>query len=1348
MSDKTIIFDDENLNNSNVPSSIIFDDEKLDDDTIEEDAIDTTSNVIVFDDDQDDVTVEEDTTTKVDDQVDPMALAFVDPDPAEVTEDGSEITPDTGYFAKPKEDTFGGGPSEFVGSAVGAILSAPFQAAEFVGQLVAPETTKAITDTITDIDEKLKIKSPAYRATIDELQGASLGEMSQELSRIPSYFIGGKLFKEGAQRGVKALTKSDKGKKTVGLFGAGTGAVVADVFTRREDETHIGDIAKIVNDADIVENEYLKKALELSSELSIDPSDTAVQKRVKQFQESIAAAGLTTGAIKTILLTFKYTPKVLKFGLDKLKAKKQAIDDDILDEIPDATNARITSSEVVETIPERGKDVEYKQRNKVTQIIGKVNTKLGRIFSNTAALPKEIYKAAIERSRADKAFTLSVKDNVEQLQKAQKDDGVSDEALSKYINNNIDDGLSEGVRKKADEIKTLIADNEYKINKMLGLKGKNQVGLGFNDGDVYFTRSFEANNNPKFLKEINKAIEGESMDADFIRRVEGARRYFRSLNVNKDGTPSMTDDEVDGAIKVLVQRLAGKSDDSSLINKIWNDADGNQISNLSNQAAKVLKARKKLDKPILDLLGERKDPYAKISSTLTNQNRLMSEISYLSQVDSFFKKNAGKEVELGGLVPKLLGGARDTTGVKFGAAGSRETDSLYDLSKNSIGRFGGSSNMLKDIYVSPQMYNYVKNGLDLFDPKNRSSWLNGSIGRMLSQVSAFGQATQTILDIPAYAINTYGAFQSLASNGLLFNPKNAIAAKDAVLLMSEQLKTFRNDNKFTKAAIRKLERLKSKGVIDTDLTSEMISNNINVYGKDISSRGSKAGRAYSKFMEKASAAYGAPDTYAKLVAFEAEYAILKKTFPRMKGESAKAFDDRIFDMAADRVRDTMPSYAVASPIARTLSRLPIGTYALFPSEMVRTTKNTLKYGVSDTLKGLASGNVRQVASGIRRLTGLGVTATGVDYYINNNNEQLGVTPITDRVLTVLAPDWGKNSKRLHSQGLVKDEDGIIRTRYINSASIDAQDYMKVPARAIVGKLLAGEKVSDFELNEVMKGMVTSVVGPYTNPKFVYEGIYNILQKDFYSDVPEEQGFSTENFKRAALEIAKTLEPGTSQAVRRYIQALTSEEIRETGKGINRSGFPQTSDDVETWLTTGVRPVTVDVKKAMGFNLSKDIKSIKSTRDAFIQYLGKLDDQPYTSALRQDILNKYKNLQDKKFRAMQKLSDKVDLFKQTPYEELKTDKKTGDAAYEDKEFGLATVLDAATSGFMYDVPDEILYANTLREGLKDPKGGVFVADDLSNDQGLFNLIQNKSFKNTLISDLAKEYGRYTGRKLKE
>ena len=87
-------------------------------------------------------------------------------------------------------------------------------------------------------------------------------------------------------------------------------------------------------------------------------------------------------------------------------------------------------------------------------------------------------------------------------------------------------------------------------------------------------------------------------------------------------------------------------------------------------------------------------------------------------------------------------------------------------------------------------------------------------------------------------------------------------------------------------------------------------------------------------------------------------------------------------------------------------------------------------------------------------------------------------------------------------------------------------------------------------------------------------------------------------------------------------------------------------------------------------------------------------------------------------------------------------------YETREFGLTKVLDAATSGFNYDIPDELLYANTLKDGLGDPKGGTFIADDLTSDERLMKLIANKSFKYTLLENLGKEYGRLTGRKLKE
>jgi hypothetical protein len=143
------------------------------------------------------------------------------------------------------------------------------------------------------------------------------------------------------------------------------------------------------------------------------------------------------------------------------------------------------------------------------------------------------------------------------------------------------------------------------------------------------------------------------------------------------------------------------------------------------------------------------------------------------------------------------------------------------------------------------------------------------------------------------------------------------------------------------------------------------------------------GRAYVKGMQKIWVIYGQPDVYTKLIAFESELIHLRKVFLNLT-------EDELFVKAANVVRDTMPTYGIASPAARALSRVPyLGNYVLFPSEVIRTTKNMVKYAATDIMQGIASGNGRQVARGMAKLTGLGVTAGGVDAVVSTNNEAYG-----------------------------------------------------------------------------------------------------------------------------------------------------------------------------------------------------------------------------------------------------------------------------------------------------------------------------------------------------------------------
>ena len=1213
-------------------------------------------------------------------------------------------------------------------AAIGDVAGSPFTFSQFVGELVAPETTKKVTDFVGNIDKELQ-KNQFYKYIRDSLVGEGLTETEEILSRMPAYLTLSKVGQAGLKKLAKKITKDEKKlQKTAGVFGTGTGFVSADIITRKENEQMAPDLAEAINLLS-GEPEILGEVIDIANQLKINPEDTTQQARAKQLTDSIATTALFAPVALILAAPFKLG-KVTKKGIQALGNKNKAIDDGLTTVPKNTPTARVNSSEVVEEVVEEGAEPVLKQRNKITEVLAKINTKAGRMFSQNAALPKKVFEAALRRSRADKASDLEVKVLIEKLLKVQKDTKTSDDSLARFINENVDIGLDPKMRLQADIVKATIANKESQLNKLLGLTGKDKVGLGFNNGDVYFTRMFEAVNNPTYLKQIQKALKGEKVDSSFIAKVEGAKNYLRDKGVPEE--------EIESTIMAMVTRLTGTKTEGLLFQGM-----AEEIGKTSSRAAQVLRKRKNIDTPILELLGQQKDPVAKISATLSNQNKVISELQYFSEVDKFFRKNIGREVELGGLVPKVGGARKKIHGGKN--PGIDETAKLKDISEEAIGRLGGTTKLLRDIYVDPKTYDYINRGLDYFNPK-KGGWFSNTF----SHIAAYGQATQTILDLPAYLINTYGATQALVSNGVFFNTAIGKQAKIAAKTFGQSLTPVRKGLGPDQKALEKLDKLKRAGVIDTDLTSEMISQNINVYGKRITSKAGKGGELYGKGMQKLSTAYGSPDTYSKLLAFEAESTALKKIFPRAAKESVKDFEDRIFNMAAERVRDTMPSYSVAAPLARSLSRMPFGTYALFPSEMVRTTKNQLKYAVKDTWQGLQNKNMALATHGLKRLTGLGVTGIGTDYVVNDNNEQLGVTNINSRAIDLLSPDWGKSGKRFHNTNFMLNEDGTITTNYVNSYSFDAQDYLKVPIRAITGKLLAGQEVSDIEIDETMKGMATAVIGPYTNPKFITDALINLAQKELYSGVPGETGLSKENLKTMWREIAPAVQPGTAQVIFKYIDSLTSEKIEERERGQNEHGFPQTSNDILTWMTTGLRPITMDLEKSIGFNMSKDIKGIKSTKDAFMRTLVGLKDQPYTDDIRNDLINRYRELQDAKFKAMQDLSDKIQIFKQITYEipEIKNkDGKVIRASKTGEPFGIEKVLSSATDRFHYEIQDEVIYANRMGEGLK-AEGGIFMPDMIEQDEKLRRVLRKKSFGTSILTDLADVSAEYAGRALRK
>ena len=986
------------------------------------------------------------------------------------------------------------------------------------------------------------------------------------------------------------------------------------------------------------------------------------------------------------------------------------VGEDVVDG-PNQKVVKISADEIVEGAPV--------QRTRIVETLAKLNTKAGRLLSSSAALPKTLMNAAIRRERHDKAMVLDIKKSLRDITIAAKQEKAPDDLINKFLDGDeiereaaqeilsrLGDGNGETLKALRGAQKK-IADNETKLNDILGLKGTEKLGVNRTDGELYLTRTFEAHHNPAYLKRIQKALKGEKVDGAFLTKVQNARTHLKS----DEATKHLSNDEIDGMIEHLVANLAKPQEGDFLLSL------GKQLDALVGRtalgahAATILKKRGKFDKSILRLLGEKESGVQKISETLTKQRQLLSHLEYVAQVDNFAKSALRQSgdvatVKLGGFLSFL---PKQEVKMVKGKLQIDAGENLFDLTEKAAGSFAKSSTMLKDIYTSPQFYRYIDRGINYWTPQSAGGQLFGNV---FGNAAAFGQATQTILDVPAYAINTYGAFQSLVSNGYVLNLGAGKAARRALSDMFEQVR-LKNPE-----ALKKLAKLKEDGVIDSDLSSEMIMKNINLYGKDPNRPFSRAYRGSMNFLSRA---YGSPDTYAKLIAHEVEFNNLKKMFPKRNV-------DELFDMASERVRDVIPSYSVASPAARQLSQLPIGTYALFPAEMVRTTKNTLKVALRDIKEGLmkdADGkhNARQVIHGLKRLTGLGTTLTGVGMYTQNNNEQLGITNDDVRLIDVVTHGWGKGSNRFHLTGMEEGSDGKIYTRFINSTTFDAQDYLKVPVRLFTGRILAGEDVSDFEVEEAVKAMQQAAIGPYTNPKFLTEALINVVaNKHPTRDTALFQDYRggalgfMENVGIGIAEIASAFEPGTSQALMSWFRAMDAEEVQDLAT--SASGWPLREADIFNWLFTGIRTTTMDVDKSLGFTMSNQIKNIEATNREFMNYMRGLKPQQFTPVMAQEIVAKYRELQGIKRENFTKLAQTIDLASNMNY--YAPDKSGKEQS---QKYGYDRVFRAATDDFFYKENPELV-RGIAASAMENASHGAFQPDDPASDGRLIKILQQK------------------------
>lgn len=1279
------------------------------------------------------------------------------------------------------------------------VVKSPFELAGVTLAATAPETYNSLmaSPVMQEVNEAIEAITPELD-TQQEIASTLLGFVSAgKLGAEGAKYLIERFGRSKGKRFARELEKAlDKKSTTVTETAAKVGGTAAgligyDLVIRKPDEviipevfSAIGEIAEIDNPeskmvqvAQWLDNNIPKELVEASEKLQINPEDTAAQAKVKQAIDALAFEGTATGVVSAAMLVAKYgligARNALMYAGEGAKASGRGI--------AKAADALAPES--------------------VKNAIGTVNTVSGKILSSTAGLPDELAEAARRRGSAIQGIEQQVKFDTLQLKRVKKKFNLSDDQIREFLANGNNQNLPDEAVEVISNLRSTIEKNQRIINKELGLTGDKRIGLQWDDGEVYLTRTYAATSDPGYAKRMTKLINryrntgstsGADITEDALANMRLSRKDYQTIdNAYEFVKKTLTDEKgvapTDAEIKKTLYSVLDNvtPNEKSVIDSIFG---GRSINNIISN--KVLKERQDIDESIRGLLGEVTDPLKKAELTLLNQNKLMSEIKFIRDIEKYAAENGNRNIEMGKLIPGIRG--QKTGFFTDKQYVDQMARPLSEISDEALGRFGSGTQLLDNIYTSPVMIKYLQDGLNLANVNKPA----GLATRLFSRASALGQSTYTALDTGAYGLQLGGAlFQALGNGYLLTNPR---VYKEAAYLMKEGI--TRNDPEASKL----IAFLKEQDVIAGDPTGRSIVENAKVFA---SPPKTWAGKAYDKGfvrnLERLGKAYSQPDNFAKIIAFKAEQASLKSMFPR-GAESVADYNRRIDLMAADRVRKNMPTYSTAAPIAKTIARTPlIGQYPLFFTEMMRTSKNMAKTAFGDLRQGLQTGNDRQVIAGLKRLTTYGGVLAAPALYSMKTKEDYAIEPKHEMYVNHTAPSWYKGGNPIFMEGFVRDEtiepeqlqqlqaqkakelrnsgqfpkgegeseedyiarslrqsqvadpratEPYIRTRYIFSDTADTFAAVKKPFELLLAKYMNSETVSDEDLDNTWALIAESLGGQFVSPRFLTQGLIAAVSgvdprtgNPIYSDAPGTT--AEEKIKGVVTAIADTLDPQTRKQTVQLLESMDSEELLGVSRGERANGFPLNSQDIIMSMVTGIKPVTDNVDKKMAYSLGTGIRDLDKIDRDFFKFVSDTVGVgvPLTNEIRSEIIDEYVKSLEQKRKAYQDIGKETEMFVGMPYTRKfyanDQDKKNKKVSIEEKEIDLPYLANAVTRSGTFSLSDQqAINVTNAFKALNDKRFITESPADRVLNIGLQNGFSSGELK-SLLRDLSAVHAQY-------
>ena len=1269
-------------------------------------------------------------------------------------------------MAEQKIDTFLPDPSRFISGGVGRALSdlgdLGSDALELIyGKERTEKIEGALSDALKFIDDNLD-KTAVGKATTQALEKTffpkDLSPIEEVGAELVSYDIPG--------TAATKLLKADKAKTRLGkAVRYGVAGVIADVIAKDENEQHLKPIMELVNAKGIN-----KEVDELVNKLDINPNDTVAERLLKQ---TIDSAGLSVALGIPLAVIFK----VLKFGGAKAIGKAKAVKNKINTPIQNTNNKIVSDAKVIENKP--GK---YLQQGKISSVIGKINTGLGRILTSKAAMPEELFKAYTKKIKYAEAKELSIKNNSkkfkEVLENATKK--LNADERKKLLDNTNQllktkqfartgvqrlDGkiINPGVVQQTNEYSRLASrlpnevvdvvnklrktiDKESKnLKDIMGLSNKSKLGAvidaktSLSDKpaiELYLTKTYDFYTNPEWVRKLNKGlseakafregVKDNTHNAEVIDVINNMRNHL--IKNNK----SINERNVDGILDNFINDVTKKGKNSS--NLFANIMD----FSYGGKPIKVFTKRKDIDKPVAEFLGEVKDPYRNYVETMRNLNKTIAKAQYLRDIKKFAEDSAGKNIRLGGLAPSWMKVPTQVSKIVTDSEIGTSTK-LADFAKKEMSAIGndGSSIGLGKFTTDDTLYKMIDEGIDYFD-----KYLGGSfIGNVFTKPAGYIQATETVFDQTAHMVNLYGMLQTLVANGHILRRKEAT---NAVKTLYQK---YANKDP---QAMKFFEKAKIANVVDTSVNAEIVRRNLDILDEDMiaggisklySSKGKTVGEKLRlkgkrvkegarKGTKAIAETYGITDDFGKLTALKSEIDSYRKAFPNMS-------EDELFDYAAEVVRNTMHSYSTAVPLVRALSRFPLGTYATFPAETLRTGKNIIIKGANDFYKGIKTGNIELAKIGARRLSGAVLAGAGLEYLFDNSDKDdlsgMGVSKEDTKGLDNLFSEWQKNTTKHFNTPIYKSRDGNIYTEFVDGGSLDTYAFIKDIAKAAYGGVLAGIEPDNTQIEDAFNNKLKQIASPFISEKGLTKRIIEIYTGR------DEYGREIDRLDSTAEIFTEDLMPGLAKNVGRLIQDYDSEEHRKKNDlpiaGSNK-GYPVVFKDTILHNATGIRHQTMNVTKAIGHFIYNEQQKTKEPYNKYIDVLKNFPTKDYTNEDIMEILKAYTKSQFEKKELTKQFADRLNQIKEINYY-----RKKGDKVYKQK-LGMNEIVNANTKLGKRKLNEDLLFLLTDKGG-----AGYFKPDNPLNKKTM-EMIRNKKLPRELINKLNYIKSKFEGARLRD